>query len=1328
MQARDAKRTRIAHNYALLDIYAGTVRMLQTLRHLETLLPDTLSKDRQRFATRLRFLRRDYTAGKAVAEAIAELTLRVQDSVAAVQHRADSVPPLDYPDLPVSARRDEIIAAIGKHQVVVICGETGSGKTTQLPKLCLAAERGKTGLIGHTQPRRIAARSVAARIAEELKTPLGGLVGWKVRFNDHTKRETLVKLMTDGILLAELQTDRFLSAYDTLIIDEAHERSLNIDFLLGYLKLLLAKRADLKLIITSATIDPQRFSRHFGDAPIVMVSGRTYPVEVRYRPLTDQEDLDETDRTWQHAIVDAVDELIRERRGDVLVFLSGEREIRETAETLRKHGAMGYEILPLYSRLSAAEQDKVFHPSGRSRVILTTNVAETSLTVPGIRSVIDAGYARISRYSSRSRLQRLPIEKISRASANQRAGRCGRLAPGVCIRLYGEDDYHARAEFTDPEIQRTNLAAVILQMAALQLGDVSAFPFVDPPDERQVRDGIKLLQELHAIDERLRLSAVGRQLVKLPLDPRLGRMLVEAEKFQCLTEVAIITAALSVQDPRERPHDKQQAADEKHAEFRVEGSDFRGLINLWECFQERKQHLSNNKLRAWCQEHFVSYLRMREWEDIHHQVTEVLKGEMNLRFNEVAAGHFEIHRALLPGLLSNIGFRHDQHEYVGARNLKFYIHPSSCVFKSKPPWIVAAEQVETSKVFGRTVGKIEPEWVEAAAPHLLQRQYYEPHWERKAARVAVFERINLYGLTLHPGRKVNYERINPKEARELFIRHALVQFDWDCPFEFFRHNQRMLAEVEYLQHKGRRVDLLIDEQALFEFYNPLIPADVFSGQSFTRWLRPLGPAAEEQLKLDSNAVLRLTGHGLTAQDYPDTIQLGSAIVPLRYRFEPNHPEDGVTALIPLHQLPQVDADACCWLVPGLLRDKVVALIKSLPKPLRRNFVPVPEVAERCLPRLRFGVGSLTQQLADALCRLGGVQVPVAAFSDGDVPDYLRMNIKLLDEQGEVVAQSRGVGQLQAKHARLAGDQFRQIAAQTVAERSSSAWSFGVLPREKPLPGGSRGYVALADEGPSVAVRICPTAEEARWVHQAGLLRLYQLHMGKDLKALQKDLPLTAQHALLYRNLPAPLWGTGARPGATPLADLAADCLRVVFGQVLLADEPDIRDCAAFAARWEQNRGKLGTAAQHIGQQAAAVMQDYHAMRAKLERLKLPAASLADVRDQLDRMVFTAFLHTTSPQVLREYSRYFKALLFRLDKAVEDPQRDLRRLADLQPAWKQYWSQPPEAPESDPYRWMLEEFRISVFAQQIKTPYPVSAKRLQEAWAARGSVQRIAVGR
>ncbi len=1120
--------------------------------HTTLSVENCLRRDQHRLRRERDRLRAERLRGNDVTASERTLQAKIAASVAVRAARAASVPKVAYPEeLPISAARDDIRRAIEQHAVVIVCGETGSGKTTQLPKICLEAGRGVAGIIGHTQPRRIAARTVGARIAEELGTSLGQLVGYKLRFQDHSRPEGLIKLMTDGILLAETQGDRFLDAYDTIIVDEAHERSLNIDFLLGYLKWLMPRRPDLKLVITSATIDPERFSKHFGDAPIINVSGRSYPVEVRYRAVVLDED-DETAVDEQAAILSAVDELWSEQAGDILVFLSGEREIRETAESLRKHHPQGCEVLPLYSRLSQDEQQRVFKPSGRRRVVLATNVAETSLTVPGIRAVIDTGVARISRYSHRSRLQRLPIEKISQASANQRTGRCGRVGPGVAIRLYSEEDFLARPEFTEPEIQRTNLAAVILQMHALKLGDIEAFPFVEPPDGRYVRDGQRTLRELGALSEEGTLTDIGRRLAKLPLDPKLGRMLLAAAGEHCLDEVAIIASALSVPDPRDRPADKQTQADQKHAPFRDEQSDFLSLLKLWRAWNEQREKLSRAKLRAWCKENFLSYLRLTEWHDVHGQVMEVVKGELALTPNTKPAEYAAMHRALLAGLLSQVALRKEQGEYLGANGTKLAIHPGSGQFKARPTWMVSAEQVQTTKVYARNVARIDPRWVEDVGAHLVKRQHYDPHWERKASRAAIYERTSLFGLTLSTDRSVPYEQVDPKAAREMFIRHALVLMEYDSRAPFFTHNLKLLEDTEYLQQKGRRVDLLGDEQQLHAFFDARVPEGISTGAAFERWRREAEAKTPKLLWLSAQDISPGDAE-LDAERFPDHLAAGPLTVQLRYRFEPGNEDDGVSALIPLHVLNQLPDEPFEWLVPGLFEEKIEALIRSLPKNLRVHFVPVPEAVRKALPLLEPGRGSLHAQLANALLRTGGVPVPRDAFREDVLPPHLRMNFLLLDGAAKVIARSRSLGGLRERHA---GASQQDYAKQSHLTTGAHTWVFDEIPeRQEVGPAGRRqiGHPALFDEGGSVGLRAFATAQEARASHERGTARLIRLVMARDLKPLRRDLAVNVQGEMVYRTLAA---HPSLNPELVAGRDLRDDVLdRLVMTVFLEGQEP-----------------------------------------------------------------------------------------------------------------------------------------------------------------------------
>ncbi|MGZ8244751.1 ATP-dependent RNA helicase HrpA [Methylomagnum sp.] len=1301
--------------------------MTPNFKPQESQIPLALRKDQHRLRRTLDKLRADVKAGKDIAAELAALQTRLAESIAAREKRAASVPALDYPEtLPVSEKKDDIRDALLKHQVIIVCGETGSGKTTQLPKICLEAGRGLTGYIGHTQPRRIAARTVAARIAEELRQPLGQAVGYKVRFQDHTRPDSLIKLMTDGILLAETQGDRFLDQYDTLIVDEAHERSLNIDFLLGYLKWLLPRRPDFKLIITSATIDPERFSRHFNDAPIINVSGRTYPVDVRYRPV-DIEEGDETDKAEQTAILNAVDELWREMPGDILIFLSGEREIRETTESLRKRHPSKCEILPLYSRLSQSEQERVFKPTGQRRIVLATNVAETSLTVPGIRSVIDTGYARISRYSHRSKLQRLPIEKVSRASANQRSGRCGRVGPGIAIRLYSEQDYLNRSEFTDPEILRTNLAAVILQMHALKLGDISRFPFVEPPDERLIRDGLRTLQEVNALDERGHITEIGRKLAKLPVDPKLGRILLAGADEHCLTEIAIIVAALSVPDPRERPADQALYADQKHWRFRDENSDFLAFLNLWKDYEEHKKHLSKAKLRQHCRDNFLSYVRMNEWHDIHSQIMDVVKGELELKLNLAPGEYGEIHRALLSGLLSNVSLKQEQAEYLGARGAKLFIHPGSFQFKTKPKWMMSAEQVETTKVYARTVAKIDPEWIETVGAHIVKFQHYDPHWERKAARVAVHERTMLFGLVIQAGRKIPFERINPKEAREMFIRHALVLMDYDSKASFFLHNLKLLEEAEYLQQKGRRADLLVDDAWLYRWFDERIPEDVVNGVTFERWRKAAEARQPNILKLTRADITAKEDASLDVKNFPDHIQAGPLRFPLEYRFEPGHEEDGVTAIIPLHLLNQLDPTPFRWLVPGLLKEKVVALIKSLPKTYRIHFVPVPDHAERVMPMLDVGRGSLYGQLASALKKTGGIALSQDAFREDVMPVHLRMNFAVVDEFNAVVDRSRDLDELKKRHSADAGKNFQQLARQAYLYTGLKDWSFGDLPEcfDGEHDGQKvYGFPAVVDEGETVGVRVFETPEEAARQQELGLARLFRLVLAKELKYLKKNLAVNTQAELIYKQLPAhPFLYPDLKPGR----ELREDLLDRVMGALYLEGQPDIRSAAAFTGRIQAHRTELVTKAEDMAKTAQSLLTLYGEAQTKLKACRVAPAK-ADMQAQLALMIYAGFWTSTPYLQIREMPRYLKAVLNRLEKSAQDPLKDLKQFKEVEPFAEKYWKAVKAAngriaPERDGFRWMMEEYRVLLFAQQLKTPYPVSAKRLEEAWQAAAKASR-----
>ncbi|MDD4916065.1 MAG: ATP-dependent RNA helicase HrpA [Methylococcales bacterium] len=1293
----------------------------EQLKHLTGQLLDCMAVDRHGLKRQIDRLRSELAKGRQPGEQLGQLAAKIQRSVGRGLQRRASVPAINYPDLPVTAKKDDIAALISQHQVTIVCGETGSGKTTQLPKICLELGRGVTGLIGHTQPRRIAARTVAARIAEELGQGIGQAVGYKVRFHDQTHEQSLIKLMTDGILLAESQNDPYLNQYDTIIIDEAHERSLNIDFLLGYLRWLLPKRPDLKIIITSATIDPERFATHFNNAPIVNVSGRTYPVDIRYRPIELIEEDDETSADLQQAILDAVDELHRDMRGDILIFLSGEHEIRETTESLRKHHHSNrYDILPLYSKLSVSEQEQVFKPQGgKMRIVLATNVAETSLTVPGIRCVIDSGHARISRYSPKSKIQRLPIERISQASANQRSGRCGRVAEGICIRLYSREDYLARPAFTEPEILRTNLSSVILQMAALKLGDIEDFPFVEPPEDKMIRDGKNALFEVDALDKQGQLTDTGRQMAKVPTDPKLARMLLAAAELDALTEVSIIVAALSVQDPREKPADKLPQADAKHAQFKADESDFLTLLNIWNHFEEQKKHLSNSKLRKYCQDNFLSYVRMREWYDIHAQIMQVARGDLKLKLNANPANYEQIHCALLPGLLSNIGFRHEQFEYLGARGLKFFIFPGSGQHKLKPKWIMAAEQVETSKVYARTVARIEPEWVEACAQHLIKRNHYDPHWEKNAGRSGIYERTLLYGLTLQAKRKLPYENVDAKAARQMFIQHALVSHDYHSNAPFFVANEKLLEEVGYIQHKGRRVDLVEDEQWLYAFYDRILPAEVVSGITLDQWRKKVEREQPKILFLSREDLTRHDEGRINDWDFPDSKKVGDLTIALHYRFEPGHDEDGVTAIIPVHQLNQIRATAFDWLVPGMLEEKVAALLKSLPKHLRKHFVPVPQTARQCLEIEPDFKGSLFDWLSGRLRKLTGESIPLNEWQPEQLPEHLKMNFRVVDEQGKALGYGRDLLKLQAEHAGKAGHSFDRLAVEEMHHTGCIAWAF-----EDELPDSRQfmqqgqpfiGYPAIIDEGEAVGVRMLDTREKADAAHYDGLVRLFQLQCRKEVQYILKNSGVTADLQLAYNQLPAhPL--LAKRAGGVFREDLPY----LIFGSVFVEGET-IRGKQQFEAVLNAKKPALLTASLQTGRQLTEIMANYQSVKQLLRQPALTAGLREDVENQLDLLIYKGFMRHTPYAQLQAVPRYLKAVACRLDRQKSEPS-DTQALQRL---WRHYWqfvekqlkTGQPE-PERDSFRWSLEELRVSLFAQQLKTAFPVSVQRLEKQWQAR----------
>ncbi|MHB1474510.1 MAG: ATP-dependent RNA helicase HrpA, partial [Dermatophilaceae bacterium] len=1229
--------------------------------------------------------------------------------------RLASVPKVTYPvDLPITARKADIAAAIRDHQVVIVAGETGSGKTTQLPKICLELGRGIEGMIGHTQPRRIAARSVAERIAEELHTELGTVVGYQVRFADHSSANTLVKVMTDGILLAEMQRDRDLRRYDTIIIDEAHERSLNVDFIVGYLKQLLPRRPDLKVIITSATIDPQRFSRHFDDAPIIEVSGRTYPVEVRYRPLTQLDDDGGVDIDQVTGICEAVEELWTEHRdsgGDILVFLSGEREIRDAAEALTVMALPHTEILPLFGRLSAAEQHRVFGPHTGRRVVLATNVAETSLTVPGIRYVVDAGTARISRYSQRTKVQRLPIEPISRASASQRAGRCGRVADGICIRLYSEEDFETRPEFTDPEILRTNLASVILQMTSLGLGDIARFPFLDPPDSRQIADGVKLLEELQAIvpadrvaDPRKRLTAYGRKIAQLPLDPRMARMVVEAEANGALREVLIIVSALSIQDPRERPMDKQQQSDEKHRRFADEHSDFVALLNLWNYLKEQQQALSGSAFRRMCKSEYLHYLRVREWQDLHSQLKAACKS-LDLQQNSSEADHDAIHSSLLSGLLSHIGVRDvEKREYIGARGARFGISPGSSLFRKQPQWVMSAELVETTRLWARVNARTDPAAIERLAGHLVKRSYSEPHWEKKRGSAVALEKVTLYGVPLVVGRKVGYARINSEESRDLFIRNALVEGDWETHHRFFHDNRTLVKRLTELEARARRRDILVDDETLVEFYDARLPAEIVSGQHFDSWWKQTRREQPDLLTFTEDLLVSDDADAVSADDYPQTWNQNGISLPLTYQFEPGAAADGVTVHIPLDVLNQVDDDGFDWQVAGLRKDLVIALLKSLPKATRRNFVPVPDRAHAALALVDPAQGLLTDELAHALRELTGVRIPAEEWDWSRVPDHLRMTLRVEDVAGKVVGEGKDLAALQEQ---LAPQVRRTIqrAAASIERRGLQQWAFGDLPGTFEQRVGNRviqGFPAVVDHGDSVAVEVLASAQERDAATRLGVRRLLLLNTTAPWKRVLALLT-NAQRLTL-----------GHSPHAN-VPELLQDCLAAAVDSIV-AERPSgqVLGPVEFDETLRIVRSQVVARVMEVIEMVEPLLVTSREVELALAAMTSPVMAPArqDMQAQLRSLIYPGFVADTGFARLRHLERYLRGILLRCDRAPGQVARDAEHTETVARVRDEYETLVAALPPARrvgadvlALRWMIEELRVSLFAQTLGTAHP-----------------------
>lgn len=1339
----------------------------QLISQLEKQLPQCMLADRFPLKRRLNQLRDALKQNKPVDKALVDIAHKVQASQQKVQARLAGLPKPDYPpELPVSGKKDEIAAAIQKHQVVIVSGETGSGKTTQLPKICLELGRGVSGLIGHTQPRRLAARSVASRIAQELRSPLGEVVGFKVRFNDKLSERSYIKLMTDGILLAETQSDKFLNGYDTIIIDEAHERSLNIDFLLGYLKQLLPKRPDLKVIVTSATIDADRFARHFEGAPVIEVSGRTYPVEIRYRPLGNKttmvavevpvdDGLDDIDRfaqdlmgikrkpprtetRWleeddeeevmEDAILDTAEDLLRQGDGDILVFLPGEREIRDTADHLRKHQGRSLklksaEILPLFARLSIEDQQRIFKPGGQRRIVLATNVAETSLTVPGIKYVIDTGLARVNRYSPRAKVEQLQIEKISQAAAKQRAGRCGRVSSGICVRLYSEEDFNQRPAFTDPEILRSSLASVILRMADLRLGDVAEFPFIEAPSSRLISDGYQLLQELGAVTERREITELGRQMARLPLDPRVARMILAARKEGCLREILIIASVLSIQDPRERPMDKREAADNAHAKFRADDSDFMSYLKLWAWYdQALKTKKSNRDLLNQCHQHFLSFLRLKEWRELHQQLLEMIE-EMDFKPGNQEASYEQVHRALLSGLLGNIGFKDGESEtYAGARGIRFTIAPGSALKKSRPKWVMAAELVDTTKLYARVVAKIDPDWIEPIANEggsrdLTQSHYSDPRWDRKTAQVVAWERVSLYGLTIVPKRRVHYGPVNPAEAREIFIREALANMEFDTRAPFLEANRRLIAEVEALEHKARRQDVLVDEHQLFAFYDKVVPPigeqyRIVNGISFEKWRQEAQKANPKILYLTRESLMRHGANAITEVQFPEQMSIDGETVPLKYRFEPGHVLDGVTATIPLALLNQLDATVTEWLVPGMIRDKVTALIKALPKTLRRVCVPVPDFVTGFLQAYHHQ-GALLPALSQYIQEKTTLKVRPEEFDLAGLEAHRLMNFRVVDEKGRELGMGRDWNALKKQLGSAAQLTFRS-ASPDIEKTGLKQWDFGDLPQTLTFSKDGRqltGYPAIEDNQDSVAVKLFDTQEAAASAHRKGVCRLMRFELKEQMKQLEKGLPGFNQYALLLRAVMSP-------------DQLREDLLQAIADRAFIADDELPRTNAEFMQLKQRARTRLPAVTDALTRQAQLIASEYQGLTAQLQKMTPVTQKIKrECEQQLNTLVYHGCFSRTPWEQLQHLPRYLKAIRMRIDKyptSIERDGRHAQAILQLEQRWQQKIEQSrkanvPVSGQLQDFAWQLQELRVSLFAQELRTPYPVSIKRLEKLW-------------
>ena len=1278
-------------------------------------LAATLAADHPRIASLLAAVRERERGGRPATREKALLDALLDRSMQRARARRASLPTPRFPDdLPIAQHRDEIAALVRKHPVTIVCGETGSGKTTQIPKICLAIGRGAAGYIGCTQPRRIAARSLAHRLAEELPGTPKSFVGHKIRFQDETRPETVVKVMTDGVLLAETHSDRELRAYDTLIIDEAHERSLNLDFLLGYVKRLVKERPELRVVVTSATIETERFAAFFDGAPVIEVSGRTYPVEVRYRPeFFEIEEEDDEPVDLSEAIAKAVDEIAREgRKGDILVFLPGEREIREAAETLRKNHPRGTEVLPLFSRLSAEDQDRVFKPSQGRRVVLATNVAETSLTVPGIHFVVDTGLARMKRYSPRQKIDQLRIEPISQASARQRAGRCGRVASGIAIRLYAEDDFGARPAFTTPEILRTSLASVILRMAALELGDISEFPFLDPPTTRQVEDGYRQLFELGAIDGGRKLTKLGEELARLPVDPRIGRMLLASREFDCLAEMVILAAALSIQDPRDRPQDKREAVDRAHEEFRDDASDFTQLMNLWKFFDAEFVHKkSNRKLFEVCREHFLSYVRMREWRDLAGQLRE-MAADLRIRENRQPATYERIHRALLTGLIGNVGMKAlDGDHYLGPRGLQFAVWPGSGLKKHRPRWVMAGELQETTRIYARNVARIEPEWIEHAAGHLVDRAIAEPHWDKARGEVVAYENVSLYGLVLVARRKVGFGRIDPVRAREIFIEGALVGAEFDSPHPFWAHNRKLVREVEELEHRARRPDVLVDERAIHAFYDARIPVEVRDARSFDAWYRDASRADAKLLHLAKADLMRHGAESVTEELFPRELRIGDSVFPLAYRFEPGHPLDGVTMNVPLALLNQVDEAAVDWLVPGMIREKVAALMKALPKRIRVQLVPVPEHVTRFLEWAQPREKPLEEAVRGYASRVAGERLDSDVELRDAPPAHLRMNIRVVDEAKRELALGRDLAELRRRLGEAAT--LTLAKAKPGMEREGiTTWDFGDLPAQVSFRRGNQtltGYPALVDDGASVSIRLFDTPDKARDMHREGVKRLLSFALREQLKQLERSLPGFNALALKFQ-------------ATIPADKLRADLLAAIVDRAFIGEDEPPRTPKEFEEQKKRAKARLPAVAEAASRHAAAIAEANQQLSQAIQQGGALGRVTQEVKALRERMIFPGFISRTTWDRLEHVPRYLKGYALRLQKYRANAERDQKHAGTVAGLWAQYEARAEADRKAekhdrnlDEFRWLIEELRVSLFAQELRTPLPVSAKRLQKFW-------------